>query len=115
MGLFDMVNADLECPVKKKTGKEQIQIKWSEGRSLRSYKIGDVMDLEKVHKDLWVKEEYVCNQCSKKTKGKYGYFIKVENHRRHDCYIHLKNNVISEILLDKKFQAKAVDPDYFDF
>jgi len=117
MGLFDSIYAEVECPATKTKEKQEIQIKWSQQRSLRTYKIGDVVDLDNKN-TLWVKEDYVCNSCSRKTRSKFGDFIKVVDQQRHDCYIHIKNNKILEILTENEFSKtknSCINPDNYEF
>ena len=117
MGLFDTIIAELECPEKNKREEEEIQIKWSPRRMLNVYHIGDVVDLDKNY-SLWIKEDYVCNCCSKKTKGRFGSYIGVEDQKRHDCYIRIEKNKITSVLPERKFKKlgkKSVNPDYYKF
>jgi len=117
MGLFDTIIAELECPAKKLKRAGEIQIKWSPRRSLRIYRIGGIVDLDEEYKG-WIRENYVCNVCSKKTKGKFSDYIKVEDQKRHECYIHIKENKILEILSEKEFKKlnkPFIDPDDYEF
>ncbi len=100
MGMFDLIDAKLKCSVIKKTLEHKIYVKWRENRSFEHFKIGDkIKDLISEYNNIWIKTDYICESCSKKTKSKnYGDYVKVEDQKRHDCFIKIKNKQLKQIL-----------------
>ncbi len=105
-----MIFAELECPTTKETKNREIQIKWRELRDLKRYVIGDMLDdLFPEYINNWVKTDYVCESCSKLTKGDFGNFVRVEDQQRHYCFIRVENSRIIEVLSEEKFAARGIE------
>ena len=126
--MFDIINAELECLEKKKSenqkiqkdfrvlGNEkhfrhqEIQIKWREFRSLEHFKIGSSIDeIWPEYDNNWVRADYVCNTCSKKTNGEYGPFIKTDDQKRHYCFVKIENSRIKSVLNEKDFAKLGIE------
>ncbi len=111
MGMFDLIDAKLKCSVAKRTLEHKIYIKWREDRSFKHFKIGDeIKDLISEYNNVWIKTDYICESCSKKTKSKnYRDYIKVEDQKRHDCFIKIENQKIIKILPEKDFYKLGIE------
>lgn len=115
MGLFNSIFADLYCPTKGGTSKNtEIQIKWQkpEVRGINSYRVGDVLEeIENEYNDTWIRTDFICNICSKFTKGWKGMeYIKSEDQSRHIIFVRIEDGKICEILSEEGFhKIGAVD------
>lgn len=115
MGMFDMIIAELECPETSESKQTEIQIKWREVRNLKPYRIGDILDeLFPEYNNAWIRTDYVCPSCSPKTKSKHGEFIKVEDQRRHYCYVRVEDSRLVAVISEKDFLTKGIE-DYVDY
>lgn len=110
--MFNSIYSDLLCPDIKQVSKNtEIQIKWQkpESRTLNVYQTGDTLgNIEDEYNNNWIRTDYICKVCSKKTKGQYGDFIKVADQQRHYVFIHIKESRICEILTEKEFKQKGI-------
>jgi len=110
MGMFDIINAELECPKKKEVKEREIQIKWRELRVLDHFKIGSSIEgIVSEYDNNWVRADYLCSSCSKKTKGKDGDYIKIENQKWHYCFIKMEKSVIKLVLNEKEFKKQGIE------
>jgi hypothetical protein len=114
MGMFNSIYSDIICP---KTGKvcksTEIQIKWQnrDSRILESYRLGDRLnDLLEEYNNSWIRTDFICDVCSKKTIGYKGKrFIKTDDQVRHFVFVKIENSVISEIIGENEFIKRNVD------
>jgi hypothetical protein len=110
MGMFDIIHAKLKCPKTKESKEREIQIKWRELRLLEPFKVGDkIKDIFSEYNNTWVRADYLCNSCSKKTKGKYGPFIKTEDQKWHYCFVKMEKNAIKSVLNEKDFKKQGIE------
>jgi len=110
MGMFDIISAELECPETKKSEKQEIQIKWRKFRSLDHFAVGSsIDDVWPEYDNNWIKADYVCKSCSKKTKGEYGPFIKIDDQKRHYCFVKMEKGRIRSILDEKDFAKLGIE------
>ncbi len=108
MGLFNSIIADLYCPSKHNVSKNtEIQIKWQDlkVRGINSYRVGDVLEeIEDEYNNAWIRTNFICNTCSKFTKGWKGMeYIKLEDQSRHNIFVRIGNSKICEILSEEEF------------
>lgn len=113
MGLFNSIVADLYCPTKERTSEStEIQIKWQDQkiRGMYSYHIGDILEeIDNEYNDTWIRTDFICNICSKFTKGWKGTeYIKTEDQSRHVIFVRIENSKICEILSEKEFSEIEV-------
>jgi len=113
MGMFNSIYADLLCPKKKKISKDtEIQIKWqtAEYRLLEVYHLGDILEgLLPEYNNTWIRTDYICNICSKHTKGYNGSpFIRVDDQKRHYVFVRIGDSKICDILTAKQFKKKHI-------
>ena len=113
MGLFNSIFADLYCSTKKGVSKNtEIQIKWQypEVRGISSYRIGDVLEeIEDEYNNTWIRTDFICNVCSKFTKGRKGMeYIKTDDQSRHNIFVRIENSKIVEILSEEEFNKIGV-------
>jgi hypothetical protein len=112
MGMFNVIYADLLCPVKKEISKNtQIQIKWQkqEARVLNFYHKEDFLeDIEEEWDNNWIRTDYICNVCSKQSRYKDGFYIKVEDQQRHLIFVNVEQGWIKEILTESDFQKSSI-------
>tara|TARA_Y100000310_G_C20653954_1_gene800966 strand:+ start:1045 stop:1353 length:309 start_codon:yes stop_codon:yes gene_type:complete len=90
MGVYDTIHMELECPKKKIKSKVGVQVKWTEKQYLEDYNVGDDVGFGKNMDNVWVREEYICDECKK----------------RHYAYINLKNGVVKEIIAEAEFKRR---------
>ena len=110
MGMFDIINAKLECPKKKEAKTREIQIKWRELRVLDHFKIGNSIEgIFSEYDNNWVSADYLCNSCSKKTKGKFGDYIKTDDQKWHYCFIKMEKSEIKRVLSEKDFNKLGIE------
>ena len=119
MGLFNSIFADLYCPTKRGVNKNtEIQIKWQypKVRGINSYRVGDVLEeIEDEYNDTWIRTDFICNLCSKFTKGWKGIeYIKSEDQSRHNIFVRIENSKICEILSEEEFN-KIGEKDFVDY
>lgn len=108
--MFDIINAKLECPDKKESKEREIQIKWREVRLLEHFKIGDkIKEIFSQYDNNWIKTNYLCGSCSKKTEGKFGPYIKIDNQKRHYCFIEMEKSAIKSVLSKKDFKKLGIE------
>ncbi len=113
MGMFNSIYADLLCPVEKKISKDtEIQIKWQkrEARILATYHLGDMLeDIEQEYDNTWIRTDYICNVCSKYTRGYKGtMYIKTEDQKRHFVFVRIEHAQIREIFTEEEFKKRGV-------
>ena len=113
MGMFNSIYADLLCPVKNEIGQDtEIQIKWQkhEARNLSHYHLKDTLeDLEEEFNNTWIRTDYICEVCSKKTKGYRGLpYVKADDQQRHFVFVKIKDSKIETILTEKEFKKENV-------
>ena len=110
MGMFDVINANLECPDKKESKEQEIQIKWREIRLLEHFKIGDkIKEIFSKYDNNWIRADYLCDSCSKKTRGKFGNYIKTEDQKWHYCFVEMEKSIIKLVLSEKDFKKQGID------
>ena len=110
MGMFDIINAKLECPEKKESEKREIQIKWREIRLLEHFKAGNkIDDIFPQYDNGWIRTDYLCDSCSKKTESKIGPYIKIDNQKRHYCFIEMEKSIIKSVLSEKDFKELGIE------
>lgn len=114
MGMFNSIYADLLCPIKKELSKNtEIQIKWQDYhvRALTPYRIGDVLEeIEDEYDNTWIRTDFICNVCSKHTKGWKGMeYIKTEDQSRHNIFVKIENGKICKILPEEDFSKIGVN------
>lgn len=111
--MFNSIYIDLQCPAKKEISKNtEIQIKWQkrEARVLDVYHVGDFLeDIEEEWNDNWIRTDYICKACSKQSRYKDGFFIKVENQERHFVFVNIQQGWIKEILTENEFKRLGID------
>ena len=108
--MFDIINARLECPKKKESEEREIQIKWVENRSLKHFKVGDkIDDIFSKYDNTWVRADYLCSSCSKKTEGKFGPYIQSDDQKWHYCFIKMEKRVIKSVLSSKDFKNQGIE------
>lgn len=113
MGMFNSIRADLVCPVKGGIGKDtEIQIKWQKHRArvLATYRLGDSLDgLEEGFDNHWIRTEYICEVCSKKTIG-YGNEPSIDSGDEvwHQAFVKIQGSRIEEILDEKEFEKRRI-------
>lgn len=110
MGMFNSILADLACPVTRAvTPNAEIQIKWQEpvARALQVYHVGDLIEhLDPRYDNTWVKTDYVCGSCSRKTVCRDGLgFICAEDQRWHRVFVEVCGGRIGRILTESDFHA----------
>jgi len=113
MGMFNLIHADLVCPVKDRMATDtEIQIKWQEpqARTLSIYHLGDPLeDIEEAFNNHWVRTEYICQVCSEKTIGYGGKpFIGADDQRWHRAFVKIKASKIEEVLDEKEFKKQRI-------
>jgi len=107
--MFDIINAKLECPDKKESKEREIQIKWREIRLLDHFKTGDkIEEIFSKYDNNWVRANYLCDSCSKKTMGSYGDYIKTDDQKWHYCFIKMKKGQIKKVLSSKNFKKSDI-------
>ncbi|MEW6618715.1 MAG: hypothetical protein AB1422_05125 [bacterium] len=111
--MFNSIYADLLCPDKQEISKDtEIQIKWQkpESRSLNIYHLGDILEeIENEYNNNWIRRDYICNTCSKHTKGYKGRpYIKVDDQKRHYVFIRIEKARICDILTEEEFRQKGI-------
>jgi hypothetical protein len=110
MGMFDSIYAELECPETKKSEKQEIQIKWRDFRLLENFKTGDkIKDIWLQYNNAWIRANYLCGSCSKKTKGKNWDYIKANDQRWHYCFVRIENKKIASVLAEKEFLRLGIE------
>ncbi len=119
MGMFNSIYADLLCPIKKELSKDtEIQIKWQDYRvrALTHYRIGDVLEeIEDEYDNTWIRTDFICNVCSKHTKGWKGMeYIKTDDQSRHKIFVKIEDGKICEILSEEDFSKIGVK-DFVDY
>lgn len=113
MGMFNSIHADLVCPVKGEIGRDtEIQIKWQKPnvRLLTVYRLGDLLeDLEGEFNNHWIRTEYICEVCSKRTIGYGGKpFIDSDDAKWHRVFVKVKDGRIAEMLGEKEFKKLRI-------
>lgn len=113
MGMFNSILADVQCPETHKAGRDtEIQMKWQvqEAREGTVYRVGDVLGcIDATYDNTWIRTDYVCPICSKRTPAKDGRsFIKTMDQRRHVLFVRIDDAVISQILPEQDFDALGV-------
>lgn len=113
MGMFNMIRADLLCPVKKRAGKEtEIQIKWQKykARTLSIYHLGEQLeDLEAEFENRWIRTNYICEVCSKKTRGHRNMpYVRVDDQQWHYVFVKVERSKITEILSEEEFKKRGI-------
>lgn len=113
MGMFNTIFADLMCPTKHEMARNsEIQIKWQvpEQRQLVAYREGDVLEgIEDEYDNTWIKTDYICNVCSKKTKGWRGVaFVKTMDQSRHPVFVRIEHGQVVAVLGESEFSEKGV-------
>lgn len=85
-------------------------------RGINSYRIGDVLEeIEAEYNDAWIRTDFICNACSKFTKGWKGMdYIKTEDQTRHIIFIRIEYSTIREILSEEEFEETGVK-DFVDY
>ena len=119
MSCFDDLIARLECPNTGQEKEEYLQLFIRKSCiDAKTYRIGSTVELDKQN-TLWFSADYVCSQCSKKTKGKNGEYIRTEDQSRHNCHINMQQNRILEIITEQEFKQRKIqncpDQDEYDF
>jgi hypothetical protein len=110
MGMFDIINAKLECLEKKEINEREIQIKWRDFRLLEHFKTGDkIEELWLQYNNTWIRANYLCDSCSKKTKGKNFDYIKTEDQKWHYCFVKIENKKIASVLAEKEFLKLGIE------
>ena len=107
------------CPIKKEFSKNtEVQIKRQDYsvRALIHYRIGDVLEeIEDEYDNTWIRTDFICNVCSKHTKGWKGMeYIKTEDQSRHKIFIKIEDGKICEILSKEEFSKIGVK-DFVDY
>ena len=112
MGMFNSIYADLLCPVKKEVSKNtEIQIKWQkyEARVLDVYHVGDFLeDIEGEWDNNWIRTDYICKVCSKQSRYKDDFYIKVDDQQRHFVFVNVQQGWIKEILPEEEFKKRGI-------
>ena len=107
--MFDTINAKLECPKTKEVAEREIQIKWREIRLLDHFKVGDTIEeIISKYDNTLIRADYLCNSCSKSTKGKFGPYIKTEDQKWHYCFIKMEKGKIKSALSEKDFKKQGI-------
>ncbi len=108
--MFDLIDIKLRCPDTREKLEHKVLIKWRENRSFEHFKIGsEIKDLISEYNNVWIKTDYICESCSKKTKNKkYEKIIKIEDQKRHCCFIKIENQRIIKILPEKDFYKLGI-------
>ena len=118
MGMFNSIYADLLCPVRNEISEDtEIQIKWQkcEARSLSVYHLNeDLEDLEDEFNNTWIRTDYICEVCSKKTNGSGSPYVKADDQQRHFVFVKIKDSKIEKILTEKEFKSETVK-DFVDY
>lgn len=109
MGMFNMIFADLLCPVKGKLSENvEIQIKWQdhEKLALDIYHIGDTLPgIEPGYDNVWIRTDYVCPACSWHSKGWEGMpYIKRRDQSRHQVFVRIEKAKICAVLTEEEFE-----------
>ena len=109
MGMFNSIHTDLLCPVKNEISEDtEIQIKWQkyETRNLSIYHLNDDLeDLEDEFNNTWIRTDYICEVCSKKTQGSGSPYVKVDDQQTHFVFVKIKDSKIEKILTEKEFKS----------
>jgi hypothetical protein len=95
----------------------EIQIKWQkhEARNLSIYHLNDTLeDLEDEFNNTWIRTDYICEVCSKKTKGSDSPYIKADDQLRHFAFVKIKDSKIEKILTEEAFKNEKVK-DFVDY
>lgn len=113
MGMFNTIYVDLLCPNTNEVNKNsEIQIKWQspEARILNIYHIGDTLEwIEDEFNNKWIRTDYICEACSKHTKGHNGSsYIRTIDQKRHYVFVKIEESKIIIILSAKEFEQKGV-------
>lgn len=113
MGLFNSIISDLYCPVKDEISRNtEIQIKWQHPsvRGMSLYHVGDVLEeIEDKYNDTSVRTDFICNVCSKFTRGSKGTeYIKTDDQSRHKIFVRIENGEICQILSEDDFNETCI-------
>ena len=119
MGMFNMIFADLMCPVKQEIAQNsEIQIKWQERqfRQIVVYHAGDTLEgIENEYDNTWVRTDYICNVCSKKTVGRNKMeYIKTMDQSRHPVFVRIEKGKICRIISEAEFNKTGAS-DFVDY
>jgi hypothetical protein len=119
MSCFDNLITNLKCPNTQQYKEEPLQLFIRKTRiDMQTYEVGATIPLDK-NNTLWFSTDYVCNQCSKKTKSKHGEYIRTEDQSRHNVFINMQDNKILEVLTQEEFDKRGIqqcpDQDSYDF
>ena len=104
MGMFDSIHAELECPETKKSENQEIQIKWREHkyRVLDVFHTGEVIEnICAEYDNTWIRTDYVCRSCTPS--------VRVEDQRRHFCYIRIEDSRVIEVLSEEDFSKLGIE------
>lgn len=119
MSCFDDLIVRLKCPTTGQEKEEYLQLFIRKSCvDAKTYRVGSEVELDKVN-TVWFSTDYVCNQCSKKTKGRSGEYIRTEDQSRHNCYINMQQNKILEVITEQEFKQRDIpncpDQDEYQF
>jgi len=110
MGMFDVINANLECPNKKEAKEREIQIKWREIRILEQFKVGSkIEEIFSKYDNNWIRADYLCDSCSNKTEGKFSPYIKTDDQKWHYCFVEMEKSIIKSVLNEKDFKKLGIE------
>lgn len=119
MGMFNLILADLMCPVKRQIGTNtDIQIKWQkrEMRTLSAYHLGDLLeDIEPEFDNHWIRTDYICEVCSNKTTGYREIpYVRVDDQQRHHVFVKIEKSKVVKILTEEEFKEEKTT-DFIDY
>ncbi len=106
MGLYDSLFATLKCPATGIDKEIEIQFKWADP-CLGRYHLGDQLEIGP-YGNIWVPEDYLCDQCSEYEPAKFGRTIK--KFVFHNIFIHMNNGKFEVVVTEEQFcQSYVVD------
>ena len=113
MGMFNRTMVKLKCPILDKLASDcEIQFKWQDHYSLMltDYKIGDLLeDLLVKYNNIWIRVDYICTECSKKSNCRFGPYIKTEDQSRHFAYVLVEECKLIEIISEADFKTRNIN------
>lgn len=104
MGLFDSLYVSLKCPATGLEKEIEIQFKWADPY-MKSYHVSDQLEVGP-YGNIWIPEDYVCNQCSEYEPMEFGKMLK--KYVSHNAFIHLNQGKFEEVIPEEEFAGKYV-------
>ncbi len=127
MGMYNTIEAKLECPVNGAIQDIEIQVRWG-GGVLEHFKIGDDINFAKNMKSLWIKDSYVCDSCQDLMDERYSGWRETyddgvhsypaeENcpngkpdidEYSHSVYVNIQKGILMDIISEAEFKKREL-------